>query len=137
VLDRSLWAQAQWQGAYFSSFALFHPFLPRFDHKDLQHQQDTKTTQMLDNSMAKGLTNINKGVRLSTKQHSSAIRMLEEFYFSKEPHLQSLLQARPDELDKQEFQRASSAVSSELRPDAYVFSLTMFTKNVISRVLGL
>jgi hypothetical protein len=62
ALDRSLCAQAQGQEAYFSSFALFHPFLPRFDRKDLQHQQDTKTTQMLDNNMAKGLTNLNKGV---------------------------------------------------------------------------
>jgi hypothetical protein len=51
-----------------------------------------------------------------------AVRTLEEFYFSKEPRLQSCLQACPDKLDKQEFSRASSAVSSELHPDAYVFS---------------
>jgi hypothetical protein len=50
-----------------------------------------------------------------------AIRMLEEFNFFKEPHLQSRLQAHLDELDKQEFPRASSIVSSELRPNAYVF----------------
>jgi hypothetical protein len=35
-----------------------------------------------------------------------AVRTLEEFYFSKEPRLQSCLQACPDELDKQEFSRA-------------------------------
>jgi hypothetical protein len=29
--------------------------------------------------------------------------MLKKFYFSQEPRLQSRLQARPDELDKQEF----------------------------------
>jgi hypothetical protein len=45
-----------------------------------------------------------------------AIRTLEELYFSREPRLQSRLQARLDELDKQEFPRASSA-SSEIRPD--------------------
>jgi hypothetical protein len=42
-----------------------------------------------------------------------AIWMLEELYFSREPSLQ----ARPDELDKQEFSRASSAVSSEICSD--------------------
>jgi hypothetical protein len=46
-----------------------------------------------------------------------AVRTREELYFSREPCLQSRLQARPDELDKQEFSRASSAVSSEIRPD--------------------
>jgi hypothetical protein len=46
-----------------------------------------------------------------------AIQTLEEFYFSKEPRLQSRLQAHPDELNKQEFPRASSAVSPKLRPD--------------------
>jgi hypothetical protein len=51
-----------------------------------------------------------------------AVRTLEEFYFSREPHLQSHPQARPDELDKQEFLRASFVVLSELRPDTYVFS---------------
>jgi hypothetical protein len=50
-----------------------------------------------------------------------AVRTLKEFYFSREPHLQSRQQARPDELDKQEFPRALSAVSFELRPDSYVF----------------
>jgi hypothetical protein len=42
-----------------------------------------------------------------------AVRTLEELYFSRESHLQSRLQARLDELDKQEFPRASS----EIRPD--------------------
>ena len=51
-----------------------------------------------------------------------AVWMLEEFYFSREPHLQSRLQVRPNELDKQEFPRASSAVLFELRPNAYIFS---------------
>ena len=41
----------------------------RFHCKDLQHQKTLKQTKMLDNNT---LTNINKGVRLSTKQHSSA-----------------------------------------------------------------
>jgi hypothetical protein len=50
-----------------------------------------------------------------------AVRTLEEFYFSKEPRLQSRLQACPDKLDKQEFPRASSAVSSELSSNAYIF----------------
>jgi hypothetical protein len=40
---------------------------------------------------------------------------------SRESHLQSRLQARLDELYKQEFPRALSAVSSELRSVAYVF----------------
>jgi hypothetical protein len=42
-----------------------------------------------------------------------AVRTLEELYFSKEPRLQ----ARPDKLDKPEFPRASSTVSSEIRSD--------------------
>jgi hypothetical protein len=66
-----------------------------------------------------------------------AIPTLEEFYFSTKPRLQSRLQARLDELDKQEFTRASSAVLSELRLDTYFFCLTTFTKKVISRVTGL
>jgi uncharacterized protein YpuA (DUF1002 family) len=45
--------------------------MPRFLRKDLQHQKTLKQTKMLDNNTAKGVTNINKGVRLSTKQHSS------------------------------------------------------------------
>jgi hypothetical protein len=64
-----------------------------------------------------------------------AVRMLEELYFSREPRLQSCLQsrlqARPNELNKQEFPRASSVVSSEIRPD------DTFTKKAISRVPGL
>ena len=48
--------------------------------------------------------------------------MLEEFYFFREPYLQSRLQAHPNEHDKQEFSKASSAVSSELHPNAYIFS---------------
>ena len=51
-----------------------------------------------------------------------AVRTLEEFYFSRELHLQSRLQAHLNELEKQEFPRASSAMSSKLRPDAYIFS---------------
>jgi hypothetical protein len=46
-----------------------------------------------------------------------AIRTLEELYFSREPRLQSRLQARPDELDKQEFPKASSTVSYEICSD--------------------
>jgi hypothetical protein len=53
----------------------------------------------------------------TVRTRRKAIRTLEELYFSREPHLQSHLQTRPDELDKQEFPRASSAVSSEIRPD--------------------
>jgi hypothetical protein len=53
----------------------------------------------------------------ATWTRRKAVWTLEELYFSREPPLQSLLQARPDELDKQEFPRASSAVSSEIRPD--------------------
>jgi hypothetical protein len=34
---------------------------------DLQHQKTLKQTKMLDKNMDKGLTNINKGVQLSTK----------------------------------------------------------------------
>jgi hypothetical protein len=45
------------------------------------------------------------------RMQRKAIRTLEEFYFSREPRLQSHLQARLDELDKQEFLRASSVVS--------------------------
>ena len=51
-----------------------------------------------------------------------AVQTLKEFYFSREPRLQSCLQACPDELNKQEFLKASSTVSSELHPDPYVFS---------------
>ena len=58
----------------------------------------------------------------AVRTRRKAIRMLEEFYFSRESRLQS----RPDELDKQEFSRASSVVSSELRQDAYVFSFDNF-----------
>ena len=71
ALDRSSCARAQWQGACFSSFCPFSQILPRFHRKDLQHQRTLKQTKKLDNNTAKGLTNINKGVRLSTKQHSS------------------------------------------------------------------
>jgi hypothetical protein len=46
-----------------------------------------------------------------------AVRTLEELYFYREPHLQSRLKVRPNELDKQEFPRASSVVSSEIRLD--------------------
>jgi hypothetical protein len=56
------------------------------------------------------------------RMQRKAIRTLEEVYFSREPRLQSHLQARLDELDKQEFLRASSVVSYELYTDAYVFS---------------
>jgi hypothetical protein len=42
-----------------------------------------------------------------------AVRTLEKLYFFREPHLQ----ACPDELDKQEFPRASSAVLFEIRQD--------------------
>jgi hypothetical protein len=52
---------------------------------------------------------------------SVVVQTLEEFYFFKEPRLQSRLQARLDELNKQEFPKASSAMSSEHRPDTYVF----------------
>jgi hypothetical protein len=45
------------------------------------------------------------------------VRTLEELYFFRKPRLQSRLQARSDELDKQEFLRVSSAVSSEIRLD--------------------
>ena len=55
-----------------------------------------------------------------------AVQMLEEFYFFREPRLQSHLQACPDELDKQELPKASSAVSSKLRSDAYIFSSVDF-----------
>ena len=51
-----------------------------------------------------------------------AVWTFEEFYFFREPCLQSRLQAHSDELDKQEFPRALSIVSSELRPDIYIFS---------------
>jgi hypothetical protein len=46
-----------------------------------------------------------------------AVRTLKELYFSREPRLQSCLQARLDKLNKQEFPRASSTVSPKLRPD--------------------
>ena len=52
--------------------------------------------------------------------------MLKELCFSRKPRLQPRLQARPNELEKQEFPKASSAVSSELRPDAYIFSSNEF-----------
>jgi hypothetical protein len=58
----------------------------------------------------------------AVRTRSKTVRKLEEFYFSKELHLQSHLQARSDELEKQEFPRASSAVLFELRSDTYVFS---------------
>ena len=60
--------------------------------------------------------------RIAVQTRRKAVQMLEEFYFSKEPRLQFCLQARLDKLDKQEFSRASFAVLSELRPDAYIFS---------------
>jgi hypothetical protein len=53
----------------------------------------------------------------AVRMRRKVVRTLEEFYFFKEPRLQ----ARLDELDKQEFPRALSAVSSELRSVAYVF----------------
>jgi hypothetical protein len=56
-----------------------------------------------------------KSVAIQTRR--KVVKMLKEFYFSKEPHLQ----ARPNKLDMQEFPRASFAVSSELCPNAYVF----------------
>jgi hypothetical protein len=58
-------------GSILLFFCPFSLFLSRFHHKDLQHQKTLKQTKMLDNNTANGLTNINKGVRLSTKQHSS------------------------------------------------------------------
>jgi hypothetical protein len=51
------------------------------------------------------------------RMRRKVVRTFEELYFCKEP----CLQARPNELNKQEFPKASSAVSSELRLDAYVF----------------
>jgi hypothetical protein len=53
----------------------------------------------------------------AVRMRRKAVWTLEELYFFKEPRLQ----ARLDELDKQEFPRALSAVSSELRSVAYVF----------------
>jgi hypothetical protein len=53
----------------------------------------------------------------ATWTRRKAVRTLKELYFSREPRLQSRLQACPDELDKQEFPRASSVVSFEIRPD--------------------
>ena len=53
----------------------------------------------------------------TVRTRRKVVRMLEEFYFFRE----SRLQACSNELDKQEFPRASSAVSSELRPGTYVF----------------
>jgi hypothetical protein len=69
----------------------------------------------------------------AARARRKAILTLEEFYFSRKPHLQSRLQARLDELVKQEFPIALYAVSSKLHPDAYVFLSEM----VISRFLGL
>ena len=57
----------------------------------------------------------------AVRTRRKVVQTLEEFYFSREPHLQSRLQARPDKLDKQEFPRASFTVSFELCPDANVF----------------
>ena len=57
----------------------------------------------------------------AVRTRRKAVRTLKEFYFSREPCLQSCLQARLDELDKKKFLRASFAVSSELRLDTYVF----------------
>jgi hypothetical protein len=62
----------------------------------------------------------------AVRTRRKVIRTLEEFYFSREPHLQSRLQARLDELNKQEFPRASSVVSFELHLDAYVFLFENF-----------
>jgi hypothetical protein len=53
----------------------------------------------------------------TARTRRKAIRTLEELYFFREPRLQSRLQARLDELDKQEFLRASSVVSPKLRLD--------------------
>jgi hypothetical protein len=53
----------------------------------------------------------------AVRTRRKAVRTLEEFYFFREPRLQ----AHPNELEKQEFPRASSIVSSELHPNAYVF----------------
>ena len=61
------------------------------------------------------------------------VQTLEEFYFSRESRLQSSLQACLNELDKEKFSRASS----EPRPNAYLFCLTILTKNVISGVPSL
>jgi hypothetical protein len=72
---------------------------------------------------------VNKSAAVRTRR--KAVRTPEEFYFFRESRLQSRLQARPDELDKQEFPRASSTVLSELRPNTYVFfRLMTFTKKV-------
>jgi hypothetical protein len=49
----------------------------------------------------------------AARTRRKAVRTLEELYFSRVPRLQ----AHPDELDKQEFLRASSVVSPKLRPD--------------------
>jgi hypothetical protein len=70
----------------------------------------------------------------AVRTRRKVVRTLKEFYFSKEPHLQSHLQARPNELDKQEFPIASSAMLPELR---LFFGLMTFTKKVISRVIDL
>jgi hypothetical protein len=53
----------------------------------------------------------------AARTRKKAIRMLEELYLSRELCLQSRLQARLDELDKQEFPRALSSVSPKLRPN--------------------
>ena len=82
ALDHGRWARAHCVRSLLlrsstvagSILLLFCPsshFLPRFHRKDLQHQKTLKQTKILDNNTAKGLTNINKRVRLSTKQHSS------------------------------------------------------------------
>jgi hypothetical protein len=55
----------------------------------------------------------------AARTRRKAVRTLEKFYFFRESRLQSRLQARPDELDKQEFPRASSAVLPKLRPDDF------------------
>jgi hypothetical protein len=65
-----------------------------------------------------------KSIAVQTRR--KVVRTLEKIYFSQEPCLQSRLQARLDELDKQEFMRALFAVSSEPRPDAYIFSSNNF-----------
>ena len=65
-----------------------------------------------------------KSAAIQTRR--KAVQTLEEFYFFKEPRLQSCLQACLNELNKQEFPRASSTVLSKLYPDAYVFSSDYF-----------
>ena len=83
VLDREHCGQAQNArllllrssavvGSILPFFCPISLFLSRFHRKDLQYQNTLKQTNTLDNNTAKGLTNINKGVQFSTKQHSSA-----------------------------------------------------------------